>query len=67
MWNIVLTFIKRWLKRLFAGNPLIEDTGPYLQKTTQAFGVGLIGVVSLMMLGFLGAAIVVIGSIKQWF
>ncbi|EKD76691.1 MAG: hypothetical protein ACD_43C00021G0006 [uncultured bacterium] len=67
MWNYVFNFFKKLLKRQFAGNPIVEDTGPYLQKTAQALSVGLIGVLVFVGLGFLGAIIIVLGSIKQWF
>jgi len=67
MWQYILNFFKRWLKKQFVGNPIVEDTGPYLHKTAQALSVGMIGAVIFIVLGFLGAALVVIGSIKQWF
>jgi hypothetical protein len=67
MWNLILNFFKRWLKEQFAGNPLVENTGPYLQKTAQAMSVGIIGALVFILLGMIGAVVVVFGSIKQWF
>ena len=67
MWQFILNFFKGWLKRQFVGNPIVEDTGPYLHKTAQALSVGIIGAVSFIAIGMLGAVVLVFGSIKQWF
>ena len=67
MWTAVHKFIIRWLKSQFHHNPLVEQPAEYLSKTATAFQVWLIVVVVLIVLGFIGSIVFVIGSLKNWF
>jgi len=67
MFKLFQQLILHWLKAPFKGNPIVEDTGPYLIEVAQAFKVGLIALVSLIAVAFLGSIIFMLGVINGWF
>lgn len=67
MWQLLQELMRTWIKAQFRGNPLVENTGPYLTQVVAALRLGLVGAVTFIMLGVVGSAVFVIGVIKQWF
>ena len=67
MWALIQKMILRWLKRQFHGNPLVEDTGPYLHKVGHALSVGAIGALVCVGLMVLFSIIFIIGTLYGWF
>jgi hypothetical protein len=59
--------LKRWLKRQFNGNPLVEDPKPYLQQVKQAYHVWLRMILACLVLMIVGSIIFVVGALYGWF
>jgi hypothetical protein len=67
MLNYIQRFFQRWVKRQFHGNPLVEDTGPYLHKVGQAFHFWIRAVFVLMAGMILFCIIFIVGTLYGWF
>lgn len=59
--------MKYWLKLETNNNPLVFDTEQYLTKVGKAFQIGGLGVLGVMSLAILGFLIVLIGALRGWF
>lgn len=67
MWQMIKQFIINWVKAQFHGNPLVDNTSEYVGKFANAVQVGMIGSVSVILLGFIGSFVFVVGVIRGWF
>lgn len=67
MFKLFQQLIIHWLKAPFKGNPLVEDTGPYLIEVAQAIKVGFIAVCVFIPVALLGSVVFVVGVLNNWF
>lgn len=62
-----MKWLHQFFSNVFHGNPLIADTGNYLEKFRIALSTWLKGVIALIALAFVGIIGFVIGALNHWF
>lgn len=63
----MVKWLYQFFSNVFHGNPLVADTGNYLEKFRVALNTWIKGVIALIALAFLGIILFVLGALNQWF
>lgn len=64
--RVISTITGNWVRSYVRGNPLVENTRPYVRKFGIALRTGFIAMLSVILLAFVLFTLIVVGTLKGW-